>query len=121
MRNWLEPGLSKEEIDERLNRRYGKKRNDYCYRIRTCDDLPQKVWEGSPTQWVAESYVRRVLLNKSANESGRPVIMQRRRCKIIPTPLPPRPAPIKPDVGETILIQGDWEDYGEIVRPSHTD
>ncbi len=56
MRKWLEPGLSSEEIYRRLNPHYGKDRERYCYRIRTCDDLPEKVWEGSPTQWVTESY-----------------------------------------------------------------
>lgn len=116
MRKWLELGLSKEEIDKRLNPHYGKDRVRYCYRIRTCDDLPEKVWEGSPTQWVTESYVEKVLLNKS-DEFGRPVIMQRRKCISKFTPRPPKQKPIKPDVGETILLE-EWEDYGDVVRPS---
>lgn len=119
MRKWLEPSISKEEISKRLNTHYGKERERYCFRVKTYDDLPERIWEGSPTHWVTEYYVREFLLKKFTDESGRPVIIQRRKCISKPTPLPPEHKPIKPDVGETILLHGEWEDYGDIVRPSN--
>lgn len=98
-----------------LNLRVGKEKRRDCYRIRTYDDKPEKIWEGDPTHWVTLPNTKLIAI-KFANEFGRPVLLQRRRCISKPTPEPPQKS-FKPDVKEIILLDEPWEDYGQIIYP----
>ena len=53
---------------------------------------------------VAVPYITLLFSKKFSNKSGRPVIIQRRKCISKATPLPPEPKPIKPGISETILL-----------------